>query len=96
MTIQKPLGEEEACCKSKLAAIMWMTVFHALLCLRAGGERLLPRVISECNAKSTRLDRQTRSRTFYAAIGATIVKDLDKLIIESRLVSRLLRQKNYH
>jgi hypothetical protein len=47
-------------------------------------------------AKSAWLDGQIRSQTLYTAVGATIVKDLDKPIGKARPDFRLLRENNYH
>jgi hypothetical protein len=52
--------------------------------------------MGEWYAKDTPLDGKTRSQAFYTAMGASIVKDLDKPIVEVRPVFYFLQEKNQH
>ena len=49
-------------------------------------EQVFSKSLGGCNAKDARLKEQTRPQAFYTAMGAAIIKGLDKPIVEVRPV----------
>ena len=56
---------------------------------------MLSKVMREYHAKDIRLDEQTRAQAFYTAMGAAIVKDLDKPSVQVRPAFHFLQERNH-